>query len=218
MLRLAAVLNVHRPGGAAPGVAGRLVRRQHRAAQLHRVAIVQGARHLHSRIDILPTLVAILEVGLAAGFHHRHIGVHHFVFGAGLFHHLGAAGVMVEMGVADQQHLGIGPFEAQFGDTLFGQRHGADEARIDQDVALGRGDQIVRLALGADKPDIGDHMMRRKRHVIFGGGRGQGCQQRGKGKAQFHPRGPFFVWSRHEALRRLRRLRVRGRSVVFAAA
>ena len=103
-----------------------------------------------SRIEIHAALVAIVEVELAAGFHHRHVAIHHFIFGAGVLDDLGSAGVMVEMGVADQKDLGVGIFEAQLGDAGLDHRRVLLGPRIDQDVARGRGDQIVRLTLGAD--------------------------------------------------------------------
>lgn len=63
---LPAVVHLHRPRRAALGVSRREVRDEHRAAELHLIAVVEDAIDLRGRVE-RGRRVAIVEVALAAG-------------------------------------------------------------------------------------------------------------------------------------------------------
>ena len=51
--RTACRLHLQGPGGAAAGVAGRLVRNENRAPERHGIAVVQNAIDLRRRVSVL---------------------------------------------------------------------------------------------------------------------------------------------------------------------
>src|SRR6185312_1066240 len=95
----AVIFGNHGPRGATASVAGGVVRGKHGAAKAHSFAIVQDARNLRGRVELL---AAIGEVCDAAIFDDGDIAVHDHVLCVCLFENGGAACVVVGVGVADE--------------------------------------------------------------------------------------------------------------------
>jgi hypothetical protein len=158
----AALGHLRGPRGAAFCMAGSEVRDEDCTAKLHFVAIVQHAIDFGWRIKKFRT-VAVLKIGLATGFDHGHVGVHDHVACAGQRLDLGAAGIVIPVRVADQQNLGVFEFESELFDTSLEQRHICFQIAVDQNVALGRRDQITRQPLAADVVQVARDVKRRER-------------------------------------------------------
>ena len=107
-------------------------------------------------------IVAVAKIFFAAGFDDGNVGVHHHVFRAGHLDDFGAAGAVVPVRVADEEDFCVAEFEAEFFDAGLNQRHALFEAAVDEDVSVGRGDEIRRQAFAADVVEIAHHAMRRK--------------------------------------------------------
>jgi hypothetical protein len=65
--------------------------------------------------------------------------------------------------VADEQDLDVGEAESELLDARAQERHGLDEVAVDEDVALGRGDEVARQPLAADVVEVAGNAERRKR-------------------------------------------------------
>ncbi len=143
--RLAALFDLHRPGGATARVAGGFVRNQHGTAQLDLVSIVEHAVDFGLRIGAF----AVGEVRRAAAFHDGHVTLHHHVFRTGLLDDARAAGVVIGMRVTDQQDLDVAVFEAELRHALLDERRRALEAGIDEDVALWSDHEVRREILAS---------------------------------------------------------------------
>ena len=148
VVTLAGIAGLQRPGGASLGVSRRKMRGKHRAAQPYFVAVVKNAIDFGRRIKIL-RLVPILEIGLASRFHYRDVAVHHHVLRPGELLDLLAAGVVVPMGMANEQDLHVGKAKAELLDALANLRRRTFEVAVDEDVPVGRGYQIRSQAAAA---------------------------------------------------------------------
>ena len=157
-----AVLHLHGPRGAAFGVAGSEMGDEGRAAENHFIAIAKDAIDFGGRIKV-GGIVAIVKIGAAAGFDDRDIASHDHVAGAGQFFDLGAAGIVVPMGVADEQNLNIGELEAEAFHARLDQREILREITVDENVPLRCRDQIVRQSFAADVIQVAGDAKGRKR-------------------------------------------------------
>ncbi len=128
--RASAVRHLQRPGGAALRVAGRQVRHEPRAAEFDRVAVVQRPVHVRARPAGRRALLL------------RDVALHHHQLRAGLLLNDARRLVVIAVGVADQDDLGVGVLEAELRDGLLDRRHILLEVGVDQDVALRRIDQV----------------------------------------------------------------------------
>jgi hypothetical protein len=150
---LAGVGDLHRPGGAACGVAGRQVRRECCAAERDLVAILQHA----------------VDGMLLASWLHRSktrdvlLHRHHLCSREFLDH--GVALHVIAVGVAAEYDLHIGELEPELFDVRAQQRDAGFEVAVNEDVALRRGDQERRQFLGPDEVHVPHHLMRRERRV-----------------------------------------------------
>src|SRR5439155_22545229 len=124
VIGLAALLDFHRPGGAAPRVARREIGGQYVAAEADLIPVVEHAADLDR------------GAAAAAGFHHRHVAIHHHQLGAGELLHPRGAGGMIAVRVADEENLDILKFEAELLDALLNQRDRIVEIGIDQNMTL----------------------------------------------------------------------------------
>jgi len=66
----------------------------------------------------------------------------------------GASGVVVEVGVADEQDLHVAQMEAELGNTPLNKRRRHGEAGVDEDVALRRDDEVGGEVLAADVVEV----------------------------------------------------------------
>src|SRR5258708_21176775 len=89
--------------------------------------------------------------------------MHDHVFRAGQLLDLGAAAIMVEVGMTDQQNLDITEAEPQFFNALAQKRNRSFEIAVDQDVSLRRRDQVSSQPAAATVVNVADHAIRRKR-------------------------------------------------------
>ena len=64
------------------------------------------------------------------------------------------AGVVVEVGVADEQDLDVAEVEAELRDAFLDQRRRGCQAGVDQDVAGRRDDEIGGEVLAADVVEV----------------------------------------------------------------
>ncbi len=145
--------HLHGPGGAALGVARGEVGDEDGAAEFHFIAIVQDAIDLCGRIEkFWPA--AILKIGFAAGFDDGDVGIHDHVGCSGQLLDFGAAGVVVPVGVADQEDFCVFELEAELFDAGLEQRDVGFEIAVDKNVALRGGDEKAGQALAADVVEI----------------------------------------------------------------
>ncbi len=113
---------VHRPGRCAFGVARSEVRGENRAAEAHRVAVVQHAVDVSGR-ELHGMIRAVLKIGFAAGLDDRDVGIHDGIFGASEADDLGAAGAVVVVRMADEQNLDVFKVEAKGFNAFTNERH-----------------------------------------------------------------------------------------------
>ena len=151
------VLQRHQIAGAALGVTRRDHGGQGDAAQLDGLAVIDRAVDLDRReaqplVGFRSRIDAVFQ-GIALG----HAGNHR---GAGVGLQLGHAAGMVEVAVAVQQDLDVRQFEAELLDVVLNHLGVLRQADIQQDVALGRGDQPGRQAGRADIVDVVDDLER----------------------------------------------------------
>ena len=139
-------------------MAGRPAGDQGDAAELDLVAVLQNAVDLAG----LPAAGRVEVLALAARGDHLVVAAHHVDLGAGQLLQQGVAGDVVGVGVAGQQDLDVGHLEAERLDGLADQGNGPLEAAVDQDVPLGRGDQVAGQILRADVVDVADDPVRRE--------------------------------------------------------
>ena len=131
-------------------------RHQGRAAQLHFVAIVQ---------------YAIDGMRLSAWRHlrnGRHILLHHHDLSAGRLFDACVAVHVIAVRVAAQQDLDICEFEAQFLHRRLDLRHSIVEIAVDQDVTIGRRDQVRPQIVRAHVIYVAHDLESRKRLVESG--------------------------------------------------
>ncbi len=147
------------PRRAAACVTGREAGYKGHAAELDFIAVFENSVDLAG----LPAVDRIEILAFAARGNDAVVAAHHVDLGSRLLLQEGVAGDVVGVGVAGQQDLDVGHLvEAErlhgFGD----QGDGALEAAVDQDVPIGRGDQVAGQILRADIVDVVDDAMRGK--------------------------------------------------------
>ena len=147
----AVVGDLQGPRGAAPGVAWGFMRDEDGAAEMNCVAIVQDAIDPGGWVE---SAVAVGEVCATARFYDGYVCVHHHVAGAGEVLDCGAAGGVVDVGVADEQDLDVGEAEAELFDAVTNLRHRLLEVGVDEDVARGGDDKKGREVLAADVIEV----------------------------------------------------------------
>lgn len=150
---LSSLLDHEIPRGTAPGVAGGDARRHRHPAQGDRFAIRQLLVDEDHREE---GLVAQEIVIAAATLESRGVQLAgHEARTARLLQSGQSTGV-VEMGVAVEQQADVFHLEAQRLDTRPDQRHGLLESTVDQDVAVGGGDQEGSDAAGAHVVEVAE--------------------------------------------------------------
>jgi hypothetical protein len=135
---------------------------QHGVTELDLVAVMQHTIDFRRRIQ-RACRMAVLKVGFATGFNHAHISVHHHVLGAGVFLDRCARPVVIPVSVTDEQDLDIAILEPKPFDARSNERNIGFQIAVDEDVSLGRGDQVVREALTPNVVQISGYPERRKR-------------------------------------------------------
>jgi hypothetical protein len=118
---------------------------------------------LRTRSTLRAGAIGIRKVALASGFDLRDILLHHHVARAGCLLEGRGAGAMVAMSMADEQDLDIGHFEAELFDARLDHGDRPIEARVYDDVALRRRDEVRREPLRADIVDVVYDFVRLKR-------------------------------------------------------
>jgi len=108
-------------------------------------------------------LVGVLEVLCPAGLHDGHIIVHDHVLRAGMPFQLGAAGIMVPVGMTDQQHPNVAETLAQLLDAGADLRDGLLETGVDENVAGFRDDEVGSQVAAAHVVQVADDPKRRDR-------------------------------------------------------
>jgi hypothetical protein len=99
------------------------------------------------------------------------------------FFHLGAASVVVEVSMADQQDLYVAETKPQLFDALPNERDRGSQIAVDQNVSGGRRNQVRGQPPAAHIIDVADHAMRGKRLTPFRGtGRRGGGSSRSKSR------------------------------------
>src|ERR1700749_1507613 len=101
-----------------------------------------------------------MKVVAAAGLDYRYIGVHDKILGPGQLFDLGASRAMVEMTVADEEDLDIAEVKAESLDAVPDQRRRRFEIAVDEDVALGCGNQVGGEIFAADVIQIAGNAKR----------------------------------------------------------
>ena len=87
-------------------MSGGLVSRQGGIAECHLVTIVQRSINLCRRIPE-PGVVTVLEIAFSARFDAAYVRIHDHVSSASQLFDLDAAGIVIEVSVADQQDLDV---------------------------------------------------------------------------------------------------------------
>ena len=166
IVALASLAHLYRPSRTALRVSRRQVSDQHRPAQPHLVPIVQYTVDLSLGI-LLETPVH--KVRLASALDHTRIVRHHLILRMGRPQDGRAPRRMVEMSMADQQHLHIRRLELKCPDVLQNLRRGARQIAVDQDVPFRRYYQIRGQILAPNviqvPRDPKRRMVRRPRRV-----------------------------------------------------
>ena len=150
---LGSFCDLHRPGGAAFGVARGEVRDEHGATEAHFISIVKHAVDLGGLVQT-GARVPVLKVGFAAGFDDGYVCIHDHVLRAGLFFDGGAGSVMVPMCVADEKNFCVLELESELLNACLDQGHIGFQIAVDQNVALRCGDQIIRQSFAADVVEV----------------------------------------------------------------
>jgi hypothetical protein len=90
------------------------------------------------------------EVGAASGANDLGVAIHDHVFGVGVVKDLGGACHVVEVGLAVEEDLDVGVLEAELLDAGADLRGGAGKVGVDENVALGRGDEVAGKVAAAN--------------------------------------------------------------------
>jgi hypothetical protein len=141
VIGMAGVGDLHGPGGVTFRVSGGEVRGENSRPQRHLVAVVESTVYL-DRLEVKSRLVVEEEVRAATGFDCRDIGIHNLNLRVRQPFDLCRTGNVIGVGLAVEEDFGIGEAEAQGLDVLADLRNGRGQVRIDEDVALRRGDQV----------------------------------------------------------------------------
>jgi len=145
----ASVLNLHGVGRAALRMSRRQQRREGDAAKLHGIAT---AKHPVDRVR--------LSAGLQVS-QRRNILLHDHDLGAGQCLHLGVAFLVIHVGVTAKDDSDVTEPESELLDASPDGCELSFVAAVDEDMAIGRGDQIGGvLGLGGHKVDIPDDLER----------------------------------------------------------
>jgi hypothetical protein len=133
-----AVLRLHGPGGAASRVSRCLVRGEGGAAEDDSVVVVQRA------IDVGGGKVweGWIEVGLSSSLNHVDVALHDHVLRMRLSQDLRGTGGVIVVCLAVKKNLCIGPAKAEPFYAAANERGRRLKVGVDEDVALGRDDEI----------------------------------------------------------------------------
>jgi hypothetical protein len=126
------------------------MRDQDRIAEAHLISIVEHTSDLCRRIRRIGVRKVLLPTALDDG----NIPVHDHIFCAGQPQNLRAAGVVVPVGMADEQNPDIAEMEAELLNAIPDERDRLLQARVDQHIALWGDDQIRRKVFAADVVEI----------------------------------------------------------------
>ncbi len=155
MVDFAVFGDVHRPGGATFGVTGGEVAGEFRFSERDRVAIAQDSVGLGRRVT--HHLVGIgREIIGAAARQQGSVCFAHHNFCAGELLHQRIATRVIQMGVTVQNDFDVFQAETQLRDAVANARDGGFESGINQNVALGCGDEERTDAGGSDVIKIPD--------------------------------------------------------------
>src|SRR5437762_151359 len=125
-----AFIDLHGPRGAALRVAGSQMRDEFRASEFNRVSVMQHA------IDFRGG--ASLRVAFGVG----NVSVHDHQPRSGLFLDDAYGCIMIAVRMTGKDDLGVAVFETELSDALFNGRHVFGKIRVDENVSLGRVDQV----------------------------------------------------------------------------
>jgi hypothetical protein len=88
-------------------------------------------------------------------------------FRPGQFQYFGAAAIVVEVSMANQEDFNVVEMKSKLFHTLSDERNRSRQIAIDQNVPGGRGDQIRGQPATANVVNVADHPVRRKRLTPF---------------------------------------------------
>ena len=125
-----AFIDLHGPRGAALRVAGSQTRDEFRASEFNRVSVMQHA------IDFRG------GASLRVAFGVSNVSVHDHQPRSGLFLDDAYGCIMIAVRMTGEDDLGVAVFETELSDALFNGRHVFGKIRVDENVSLGRVDQV----------------------------------------------------------------------------
>ena len=131
----------------------RVMRDEDDVTQLHLRAVPQHAIDWRYR-EVRSQICSIMKVGLAAGFDDVDVALHDQVRGTRQLLHASAARVMIPVRVADEKDLHVTELEAKLPDTRPNLWDVGLEVAVDEDVPLGRRDEVAREPLAADVVEV----------------------------------------------------------------
>src|SRR4030088_753601 len=143
------LLHLHRPRRTPFRMAWCQMRDECHAPQSHFIAVVQHPIDLCGRIKHR-RVAAVLEVRPAARFDDRHVGIHDHILCAGKCLDRRAASVVIPVRMTDQQNPYVSEPESQSFYTGPNEGNARLEIAVDENVALRRGDEIIRKAFASD--------------------------------------------------------------------
>lgn len=134
--------------------------RKFRTAEGNLVVVLQAPVDLDRRETITAFEDAVVE--FAAVFEDRGVGDSGVHLGAAHSLDGGEADGMVEVGLHREQDFGVFQLETEFAGAFDHLRDGAFEAGVDDDMSLGRGDEVAAEVGGADVMKVACDRMRRE--------------------------------------------------------
>ena len=150
VVRLAAVLHLHRPGSAAVGVSRRQKRREQRATDRHCVAVVN-----------CPVDRMLFAAG-SDGLKGRHVFGHDNDLRARALLHQCIAFLVIAMRVIAEEDLDVARLETQLLDRVQNDGHVPLVGAVDEDVTLRRRDEERRQRSRSNVVDVPDDFVGRK--------------------------------------------------------
>ena len=112
---------------------------------------------MQDAVDVRLRVLRLRTVGkisCAAALNDGHITIHDHVLCVSLREDSGAAGIVVGVGMTDEQNLDVAPVKAELLDGVAYLRRGCFQVGVDKDVTLRRGDEVRREVAAADVVEV----------------------------------------------------------------